>query len=107
MSKETQIKLRRHLVNPSVPPKPAHQFMWTRVGTDIVLEVGYFDLPELRTALQRAKDKGQPAETSFYVTDRFTLTPTSVASLVQAGKDLARDMEQQRMLASSEGEVKH
>jgi len=91
----TTIKLKRVLVNPQIPPKPAHKFLFTRVGVDLVLEVGYFDLPELREAVEAGKSKAEnaePDEVQLHITDRFVLSPQGVMDLAQVANQLQQDV---------------
>jgi hypothetical protein len=89
------IRLKRVLADPSAPPKAAHKFMFTRVGVDIVLEVGYFDLPALREAVERGKEApkdAEPEEVTLHITDRFVLSPQGVTDLAGVAKQLESDM---------------
>ena len=89
--KQLRMNIRRTLIDPRQPPKPAHHFLWTRVGADITLDVGYFDLPEVRAVLERAKTVDNP-DLSLFVTDRFTLTAQGIANLIRAAHDLENDL---------------
>ena len=101
--KVAPLRLRRSLVDPRLAPKPAHHFVWTRVVSDVALEVGHFDLPEVRAALERSRtaaaatgsDPG--AELTMFVTDRFVMTTQGISSFLNAADELKRDLEKQGM----------
>lgn len=87
------LQVRRSLVNPSAPPKALHQALFTRVGTDIALDLGHFDLPELREVIERAKAAGSgPTELTLHVTDRFVLSPQNVQSLWRTMQQIVKDL---------------
>ncbi len=95
MTEALNLKLKRVLHDPDAPPTAAHKFMWTRVGTDICFEVGFFDLPELREAVERAKQQGtsaEPIEVALHLSGRYVLSPQAVADLSQVVKELEADM---------------
>jgi hypothetical protein len=94
--KKVRINIRRTLVDPKLPPKPAHHFLWTRVGADITLDVGHFDLPEVRAVMEKAKSVDN-ADLILFVTDRFTLTPQGLSNFLQAAHDLEKDLKAQGM----------
>ena len=89
------LNFKRILLDPGIPPKPAQRFFWTRVGPDFQLEIGYFDLPELRTALEEARtaaNKESKAVVHFNVTDRFMLTLANVIELSRAADGMMADV---------------
>ena len=89
------LNIKRILVEPGSPPKPAQRFFWTRVGPDFQLDVGYFDLPELRTAVEEARsapDKESKTMVQFIVTDRFLLTLANVLELWRAAEGMMKDV---------------
>ncbi len=92
----TTIKIRRVLVDSQAPPKAAHKFLFTRVGVDLVLEVGYYDFPELRDAIKASESEARSAEppiVTVNVTDRFVLSPQGVMDLAQVAEELKKDVE--------------
>lgn len=108
MSDGVTLKLRRNLLAPLSPPKPAQQFAWARVGPEIQLEVGHFDLPELRDAIKRAEESGAPAEATLNVTDRFVLSPQGVANLARIASEMMADMKKQGfVLEAGPDDTKH
>ena len=94
-----EVKIERVLVNPGDPPKPAHKFIWTRVGDDLMLDVGHFDLVELRGAIKEGGESGKEGTAKFYVTDRFMLTPQVVLELREAMTKLMGDLEEKEKAA--------
>lgn len=104
---QLQLILQRILVDPGTPPKPAHKFMYHRVGSDIVLEVAYFDLNELRIAIEEGKEQKEKKEkprVPLYVTDRFTLSVQAALDLRDAANALVADLEEIGMFTpESEG----
>ena len=97
-----EVKVERVLVNPDDPPKPAHKFVWTRVGSDLMLDVGHFDLVELRNAITEGGKGGKEGTAKFYVTDRFILTPPVVNELIEAMTKLKDDLEEKQEKAAEE-----
>ena len=94
------VALRRVFVSPNSVPKPVHRFFWTRVGMDVLLDVGYFDLTEVGQALERAKVLEVPAtpEVPFYITDRFFVSPAAVPELYKAVGELMQDLRSSGLL---------
>ena len=89
------LNFKRTLRDPEAPPKPAQRFFWTRVGPDFQLDVGYFDLPELRIAVEEARaapNKESKTTVHFNVTDRFTLTLANVLELSRAAEGMMEDV---------------
>ncbi len=103
MANETEtgkvaFSIQRTLRDPHAPPVAAHKFMWTRVGTEIVLEVGFFDLVNVREAVERhhpaaarglvaggMQMEGEPATeekaVQLVVTHRFVISAMGVEDL--------------------------
>lgn len=82
--------LRRVLLDLS-PPKSAHLLSWTRVGPQILLEVGYFDLHSLQQQSQPGFDGERILE--WFITDRFVVDLDTAKRMsdqfAQLGKHLA------------------
>lgn len=102
------LKLNRVLADPTSVPKSMHRIMWTRVGDMIVLEVGYFDLPDLRVAInQKKEESAKPTESStdvnFFVTDRFFVTPSVVKDICNDLDGLLKDLRKQNLLPPENG----
>lgn len=103
------LTIKRHLLDPTAAPKPAHRFFYSRVGSEIALDVGYFDLFDLLT-LQSAPEgesAGKPREAVFNVTDRFVLSPESAYYLLETAKSLVADLRKNGILSPSIDEEKH
>ena len=97
--KATPLKMRRILVNPSEPPKALNRIFWTRVGQEIVIEAGHFDIVDLRTAVRTPRESGDsPVELDFYITDRFVLTPNAVKDIYDVWQELVADLVDNKML---------
>lgn len=106
MAEAVSLKLKRILRDPDAPPTAVHKFMWTRVGTDICFEVGFFDLPELRDAVERGRQEAAgagPMEVTLHVTGRYVLSPQAVADLVQVVRELEADIKTLVVAAPEEG----
>lgn len=92
----TTIRVKRVLVDPNSAPKAAHKFMFTRVGVDIVLEVGHYDLSKLREAIEADKagktNDAELQEVDLFISDRFVLSPQGVSDLASVAKSLESDM---------------
>jgi len=94
---QVRLTVKRQLTAPDSPPKPAHKFAFFRVGTDVSLEVGHYDMPELQQAVEKARSRAKlgqtdPVEVTLYVTDRFFLTPQNISDLVRIAGELQADM---------------
>jgi hypothetical protein len=92
MTELLQIKVNRE-VKTSGPPKIVHKFNWVRVGPDVMLEVGYFDLLDLRTAVEAGKSGDAEAAATLHVTDQFALSPQAVIDLIDVVGQLGKDIE--------------
>ncbi len=95
--KPLSIKTTRVVQNKEAAPTLAHKFTYARVGPDIMLEVGHFDLVELSAAIQAAQ-KGDAAETSLYVTNRFSLSPQGALSLLETAQRMVQDLKNNGMI---------
>lgn len=76
--KTYNLALRRVLVSRAAP-KQAHHMVFSRNDDEFVIEVGYIDIVEMKTATDEA-DGGEPGAAvavPFYVTDRFCLNRDS------------------------------
>jgi hypothetical protein len=79
-------QLRRVLLDVS-PPKSAHLMSWTRAGTQVLLEIGYFDLYSLHQQRQPAFDGERVLE--WFITDRFIVDIDTATRMAQSLSDLA------------------
>jgi hypothetical protein len=87
--------MRRILVDVA-PPKLAQNFSWTRIGHDILFEVGYFDLFAMNAAIEAAKQGGTPGPVDFFITDRFALSMDSADRLIDVVEHLKEDLGRER-----------
>jgi hypothetical protein len=93
------VKLARTVVHPEQAPKVFHKVLWARVGADFVLELGQADIQELRDALDAARaTKANETQVKLWVTDRFTITPTTLLDLIRSTNEMARDMVKEKYL---------
>lgn len=101
----TEIALKRVLLNPKAPPIVANHFLWTRVGQEYVVEVGYYDLFEVRSALKKAKtvQESEPPTVDFFVTHRFAVGLDSIERVLGA----FRGMQDQWQKAQEIGKETH
>lgn len=95
--KPLSIKTTRVVINKQEPPTLAHKFTYARVGPDIMLEVGHFDLVELSAAIQAAQ-KGDTSEASLYVSSRFALSPQGALSLLETAQRMVQDLKNSGMI---------
>ena len=91
---EVQIQIRRMLVaGASTPSKVVHKFYWTRVGTDISVDIGYYDLVELRDAIGALREDPAGGQVvNLYVTDRLLLSPSGAQSFIESAEQLKNDL---------------
>jgi hypothetical protein len=92
MTEPTILNVHRVLVHPELPPKTFHKLFWARVGNDMVLEVAHADLQDLREVLIEVRDKKSERQATLFVTERYSMTPTTVIELLRTASDLARDL---------------
>ena len=94
--KSITLNLKRNLVAPKEPPKPLHQLLFTRVGHDIQLDAGYFDMVELRPFVDQANETA--TELTFNVTDRFLITPTNAMQIYESLTAMVKDIRENNLL---------
>jgi len=85
---EITMETRRILVDPGAPIKSAHNFGVARVGDNFQLDVGFFDLLNLKEAVDSARAGAEPAELHFIVTDRFALSRSSFEILARKVREI-------------------
>lgn len=101
--REAQIKVERTGVGPLAPPTAAHKFLFTRVGAEIVLEVGFFQMAELREAVETSRATTaalypgapggpQPPTVKLYISHQFSLSPQGVMDLISIARELEKDL---------------
>ena len=96
---ELALKLERVVSNPGEAPRVAHKFSYARVGSQVVLEVGHFDLAEIHSAAStKPRKPGAPVQTKFYVSARFALSPESVLDLLNVSEQMVRDLRKSKVL---------
>lgn len=77
------------------PPRVAHNIAWTRVGGQILLEVGHFDLFALNKLMQEESKRDTPSEElsiDWFISDRFVLDFDSAERLVNVAKLLDQEL---------------
>jgi len=97
----------RMVVDPARPPRQVHRFLYTRVGAEMVLDVGYHDMAELKEFVDkvRAKTAETPTESAgelpLYVTDRFVLPISAAEDLLRTADFIRKDLERLRALLAA------
>jgi hypothetical protein len=97
-SEKKKIPIDRVIHNPDQPPKPLHRVFWTRVGIDTMLDVGYFDLVDLRRVDQEGFDTSEPLP--FHITDRFFVNPESALHLLSAAQGLVDSLVENGLISA-------
>lgn len=92
------LQLDRQLLDPERPPLPAHKFFWTRVGGDVVFEIGFFDLPELRDALEKSRQSNLQEKVRVAIAGRYALSPAAALELLKQAQLLVDDLKSQGFL---------
>lgn len=84
------IRLNRVLVQGALTPyKVVQRFVWTRVGPDVTLDIGYFDMVELHQASEGVAASAEKDQAvNFYVTDRLVLSGTGIQSFIESAEQL-------------------
>ena len=96
--KTIAIQAKRVLADKS-PATVAHQFGFSRVGTDLVFEVGHFDITELSTQLNAAQRDGrETVAAELIVSHRFSLTPQAALSLLETAQKMMMDLQNAGMV---------
>lgn len=86
--KIVKFKINRQVVDVGSPPKQAHKFLFTRIGREFVLEVGFFDFTALRAAIEAGSKAVTPRPVSLHISDRFVLSFEAARELVELGKQV-------------------
>ena len=103
-----RMNLTRIIVNPNAAPKALHQIMWTRVGHELEIAAGFFDLNELRNVIEEGKRKQSGSneglelavDVKIFITDRFTVSPEIAGRIYEEFGKLIADLRQEGLLAS-------
>lgn len=96
---ELNIEGQKVLIDRSAPPKPLNRIMWTKIGADIQLDLGYFDLAEMNIAIEKAKkDKTGNISSNLYITDRFVVSPSNATILLKDMQDLVDSLRKGKVL---------
>lgn len=99
------IQAKRNLLHKD-PPLAAHQFGFSRVGTDIVLEVGTFDVTALGGLLAQAQKEGKSTvEAELNIAQRFSLTPQGALSLFETAQKLVLDLQNAGMIKLGQKQI--
>lgn len=99
---QATIAMHRIIVNPNEPPKALNRIFWTRVGSEIVIEAGHFDIVELRTAINAPRESNaEPVEVDFFVTDRYVVSPNAVQDIYIVLKELFDDLVENKLIIPS------
>ncbi|SRR5260370_29110144 len=91
--------IRRLVVNAG-PPCVTHLMSWTRVGDQILLEFGYFDLVAIRQQQAGQTSQGvtlstakpEPIKLDWFVTERLILDFDSAERIIDAVEDLKKQL---------------
>ena len=90
--------VQRVVANPQVAPSQVHQFGWARVGSDILIQAGYLDLPEVRHVAQQLND-GKPSDPlQLFVTHRLSLTPLIALQLLKTVQTIVDELRAENLL---------
>ena len=89
----TKLELRRVLLDAG-PPSAAHNFGWARVGAEVVLEVGYFDLSAIHAAVQKSSETSEEIiPVDWFITNRFVMSLDAAERLVEIVQLLKADLQ--------------
>lgn len=96
-----KLLVRRHIVDGAETPSIAQHFLFTRVGKDILLEAGYFDLVELKSVLDSAGPGGS-AEVQLYISNRVMVGVKTLRQLRDATEQILNGLETESEEASDD-----
>jgi hypothetical protein len=90
MSDEQTVAVRavRKVMNPDKAPDTVHHVLFARVGTDILLEAGYFNLLELKEAMDAARGTGEVQDVTLTIHHSLHLSPRVLRQLVGAASEI-------------------
>lgn len=98
MEKKIQYTATRVVMDPARAPRQVHRFLYTRVGAEILLEVGYHDVAELKVFVDKVKENPDNVEAAgelpLYVTDRFVLSKAAAEDFIKTAEFMREDLEQ-------------
>jgi hypothetical protein len=98
-----KVAVNRVIANPEKPPGTFHKLLFTRVGSDSILEFAHMDLSQVRALLDDAKAKSaSEIPVTLYVSQRYTMTPSSVIELLRVSHEMAKDLVNEKVLKQSD-----
>lgn len=89
MAQPTRMKVVRHVIVPEQPPRVLHWVGFSRVGGDVVMDVGFVEMHELVEDIRRRKtEQAEPAEGTnielhVKIFDRFGMSADTFLRLKQ------------------------
>lgn len=86
--KEVTLRLVRRVLEPDKSADPVHHFLFVQVGNNVLLEAGYLDFAELKTAIDQGRETGGIAEATLFIKHRLQLTPQALQQLVDASQEI-------------------
>lgn len=104
VKRTVRLKIQRSFLPSARPPKPAHRFLFSRVGDQVSLDVGYLDSSEMFELMHRldSAEKGKKASpagkktpervVNLYVTDTFLLSPQAALELLAISQQIVEDL---------------
>lgn len=82
MEEKMTIKIKRVVTDPSKPILTAHFIGFSRVGQDIMMDIGFWDLNDLANILNEAKSKGEAEiEATGYINERYSIPLNAFSNL--------------------------
>lgn len=94
-SAEATANIRRVLVN-AAPPKAAHMLGWTRIGEQVLLEVGYFDLFAINQQIAGRETPPDKLNIDWLITDRFILDLETAERITGTMRELGDELVRMR-----------
>lgn len=85
------MRVTRVVLNPAEPPRGAHWVGFSRVGGEVVMDVGFFDMPKLVNLLKELSKSSAPTaelEVEVSVFARYAMAADSFLRLRQSVNEI-------------------
>jgi len=88
---QRELKIRRVVSAPEVPPTAVHRFLFTGVGREVQLDLCHVDMPDLRVAIDATQEG---PEVTMNVFSRVMLSPEAAYDLLNVATQIVDHLRQ-------------
>ena len=100
------VRPRRVVTHPEHAPATFHKVLWTRLGTDLVLEFAHMDLETVRQAMEASGNKDSAEiDVTLYISQRYSMTPGAVIELLRTVREVSSDLVKEGLLKAEDVEA--